>query len=76
MDTNRAALAFKARIKELDLTYEEVERRLGLALRSGQISRLTSGERKPGRGLAFRIETEFNVPMAWWEIPARAPRAA
>lgn len=65
----KAAVAFERAIE--GMTHEAVEERLGLATRSGQITRLANGERKPGRELAYRIEVEFGVPMSGWEIPAR-----
>lgn len=50
------------------MTHEQVELALGLATLSGQITRLMSGERKPGRKLSFRIHEEFGVDMVGWEI--------
>jgi transcriptional regulator with XRE-family HTH domain len=73
---NQAAVALRRAIERKGLTHEDVERELGLAPRSGQVTRLLSGERKPGRELAFRIQQLFKVPMAWWEILVSSGKAA
>jgi transcriptional regulator with XRE-family HTH domain len=71
---NRAAAAFALEIERRKLTHEEVEDLLGLAKRSGQVTRFVGSERKPGRELAFKIEHEFGVPMSWWEMPVEPQR--
>lgn len=72
---NRAGAAFGREIERRKLTHEVVEQMLGLAVRSGQVTRLIRCERKPGRELAFKIEELFAIPMSWWEKPAPPPRA-
>ena len=69
---NRACVALEAEIESRGLTHEQVEELVGLAKRSGQVTRLIAGDRLPGRSLAFRFETEFRIPMAWWEQPAES----
>lgn len=69
---NRGGAALGREIERRGLTHEEVEGQLDLALRSGQVTRLIRGDRKPGRELAYRIEVAFGVPMSWWEIPEGA----
>lgn len=69
---NRASVALEAEIESRGLTHEQVEESLGLSRRSGQISRFIASDRLPGRSLAFRIETLFRIPMAWWEQPAES----
>lgn len=70
----RAAAAFQSEVEKQDLTHAVVEQRIGLAVRSGQITRLFNGERKPGRELSFRIFKEFGVEMLWWELPEEQPK--
>ena len=60
---SRSAAAFQREVEARGLTHEQVELALGLATLSGQITRLMSGERKPGRKLSFRIHEEFGVDM-------------
>ena len=69
---NRGAEAFARAIE--GRTHEEVEALLGLARRSGQVTRLASGERKPGRALSYRIQEHLKVPMHLWELPISAKR--
>jgi plasmid maintenance system antidote protein VapI len=72
--TNRGAVNLASAIEARHLSREAAAALLELAEASGTMTRLLSGERKPGRGLAFKIEREFGVPMAHWEMPVRVER--
>lgn len=73
---NPGALAFAAAIEREGLTFREAEQALGLAADSGQITRLTSGERLPGADVSHRIWKRFGVPMHLWREPAAEKGAA
>lgn len=65
--TNRGAVELQRVLVARRMHKEQAAALLVLGKKSGQLSRLCSGERKPGRGLAFRIERLFGVPMSHWE---------
>ena len=64
-------IEFVAALDARQITNEAAAELLGLGPQTGQISRLRSGERKPGRALAYAIEREFGVQMSAWEVQIR-----
>lgn len=71
---NRAALQLATLIEERGYRHEDVERLLDMPVGSGSVTRWLSGDRKPGRALAYRIESRLGILMSEWERPARAAR--
>jgi hypothetical protein len=51
-----------------DETLEAAGERVGVKRKSGQMTRILSGQIKPGRALASRIERVFGVPVAHWDV--------
>ena len=40
----------------------------------GNLSRMCTGERKPGRATAQRLHAHFGVPIDAWDAPEPQPR--
>ena len=74
MGMTLGAIEIAAAIKARQITNEAAAALLGLAPKSGQITRLCSGQQKPGRKLAFEIERVLGVSMSSWEREVVEPK--
>ena len=62
---NRGGERLERAIERRKWTHARAEQALGVS--TGLVSRLISGERKPGRGLALRLRELFAIAMTSWD---------
>lgn len=72
----QAVLDLARIIEQRGWTLAQAERELELAQGGGLLTKILQDRRKPGRGLAFRIEQRLGIPMSQWEklVRGTAPR--